>query len=172
MLGSRNTPLNSKLWHSGFTRHISQSQVSDIRECHSIAHTQNFQQHAVIVQECKSNWKEEFWEQRGKQANKAVNCKSGVCFDHWMMDAGFTVCVYWGIECCLWAQALPWEQTDHPGVVWRRPRALRHHRVEFSALICFISSLMFASVCVSVDVCVGEKETGSIHLTGACVPVD
>lgn len=138
---------------------ITQSQVSDIHECHSIAHTQNFQQHVFIAQECKSKWKEEFWEQRWKQANKAVNCKSGVCFDHWMTDAGCSVCVYWGIECCLWAQALPWEQTDHPGVVWRRPRALCHHRVELSALISFItvaSSCLLLCVLVCVHVCVRQ----------------
>ena len=53
------------------------------------------------------NEKEEFWEQKWKQANKAVNCKSRVRADRWMMDAGCTVCVYWGIECCLWAR---WDQ--------------------------------------------------------------
>lgn len=55
------------------------------------------------------------------------------------------------------ARGLPWEQTDRPGVVWRRPGALCHRRVEPCALISFISSLMFASVsvCTCACVCVG-----------------
>lgn len=87
---------------SGFTFIISVSpRCLSPHYTHKGAHT-TF--NTAIGRECQTKLKRVILGPKGK-TSQAINCKSRVHWDHWMMDAGYNVCVYWGFEFCPWHQS-------------------------------------------------------------------
>lgn len=145
--------------------HISQSQVSGIH--HKTVNAASARNTGMQNQTKKWN----SGNKKGKQANKAINCKSRVRPDHWMMDAGCTVCVYWGIECCLWAG---WDQRTGVTMGADGPSGGRVTEARGHSVITECSSLLWFPLLAPwcLPPCLRAScmcRSGSIHFTGACV---
>lgn len=86
-------------------------------------HTKLSSQRVVVMRECETKRKRGILgTKKENKPTKAINCKSRVRSDHWMMDTGCSV-LFTGVTCAvyerdeIWTRGLPWEQTDHRGVM-------------------------------------------------------